>query len=179
MRIAIQGQQYSFHYVATLQWFENDSIDFVYCKSFEEVFQLVRSSSVDYGVVATHNSDLGDIEIVSALITSYQPTIIDTLTLRVEQNLIGFSKDIDEIYSHPVALQQCSIFLEQHYPNAKLVEWHDTVGAVEYIASLKDPSKAAIASNLAGEEYGLSTIADTINNDSENSTDFIVFSNTN
>ena len=51
----------------------------------------------------------------------------------------------------------------------------DTAGSAAYIANLKDKSKAAIASKLSAEIYGLEILKSDIQDDKENFTRFLVF----
>jgi prephenate dehydratase len=52
----------------------------------------------------------------------------------------------------------------------------DTAGAARMVAELGDPSKAAIASRLAAEIYGLEVIASDIEDEEHNTTRFVVLS---
>ena len=51
----------------------------------------------------------------------------------------------------------------------------DTAGSAAYISSLKDKTKAAIASKLSSEIYGLEILKSDIQDDKENFTRFLVF----
>ena len=58
----------------------------------------------------------------------------------------------------------------------KLIPFHSTSVSAKLISDLKDTSKAAIASNRAASIYGLDIIEENINNQSDNSTRFIIIS---
>ena len=51
----------------------------------------------------------------------------------------------------------------------------DTAGSAAYVAKKKDKSKAAIASKLSAEIYGLDILKSDIQDDKENFTRFLVF----
>ena len=51
----------------------------------------------------------------------------------------------------------------------------DTAGSAAYISSLKDKTKAAIASKLSSEIYGLEILKSDIQDDKENFSRFLVF----
>ena len=110
---------------------------------------------------AIENSLHGPINEVYArlenLATTGQIQIFAETELAIQQNLIAFknatSGDIREIYSHPVALNQCENYLAQHFPDAEKIEYEDTAAAVRFIAEQNDPTKAAIAGAQAAELY--------------------------
>jgi len=102
--------------------------------------------------------------------------------LRIEQCLIGLPgssiQDIKAVYSHPVALAQCTDYLDNTLPSANREEHHDTAGSVKLIKELNDPSIAAIASREAAALYGLEVLADSIETNKENYTRFVCLTNT-
>lgn len=173
MRIAIQGQVASFHHTAALQWF-GSAITPVACETFAEVFGALNRHEADAAMVAIENSLYGSINQVYDLIESHGYPIVGEVHLPVHQQLIGTpGVEITHIYSHPVALAQCADFLETHYPNAKRVEYADTAGAVEFIASTGTPHYAAIASKAAAEQYAQPIIHEAIEDNPANFTRFL------
>ena len=81
-------------------------------------------------------------------------------------------RDIKDVYSHAQALSQCSNFIKKN----NLIEHvrADTAGSAEMVSSLKDKSKAAIASVLSAETYGLKILKNNIENEKGNLTRFLV-----
>jgi prephenate dehydratase len=79
--------------------------------------------------------------------------------------------DIEEVFSHPMALAQCRRFFAAH-PEIRAVEFHDTAAAVEHIARAEDPRLAAIASAQAAEEFGAVIVATDIHDHPGNATRF-------
>jgi prephenate dehydratase len=79
--------------------------------------------------------------------------------------------EIEEVFSHPMALAQCHRFFAQH-PEIRAVEFHDTAAAVEHIARAEDPRLAAIASAQAAEEFGATIVAPNIHDHPGNATRF-------
>ena len=66
--------------------------------------------------------------------------------------------DIREVRSHPVALEQCRVFLAKHPSwQRKIVD--DTAGAVREIVASGDPHVAAIASAFAAKVYDAQLVA--------------------
>lgn len=179
MRVAIQGVEGSFHHEAALKWY-GSHISIVPAQSFQQVFTLLEKHEVDEAVIAIENSTYGSIPESQELVRSHAYRIVGKIDLPIAQQLIGLRDaqihSIQEIYSHPVALPQCSVFLERTLPNAKLVPYHDTAASVELIKRMNDPSIAAIASAQAAKLYDLPILAGDIENDESNTTRFVILS---
>ena len=95
----------------------------------------------------------------------------------VEKNIKNIAdslnKDIKDIYSHTAALSQVNSFIRKYKIKENVMA--DTAGSAAYISSLKDKTKAAIASKLSSEIYGLEILKSDIQDDKENFTRFLVF----
>ena len=95
---------------------------------------------------------------------------------KIEHNLLGHPgiklSQIKEVYSHAQGLSQCSEFIKKN--NLAQHIRADTAGSAEMISKSKDTKKAAIASSLSAEIYGLDIIKKNIENDSGNLTRFLV-----
>lgn len=181
MNIAIQGQAGSFHDQVAAQWFKS-SCDIVPCTTFAEVFQAYENGDADAIVCAVENTIYGSINEVYQLIEDCSAPIVGEVKLQINQQLIARSganeKTITEIYSHPVALTQCRDYLAEHYPNAELIEFFDTAGAVEFVKSLNTDKAAAIAGEQAARLYGLPVIAKDIQDNAHNHTRFMILQDT-
>lgn len=173
MRIAIQGEEASFHHTAAKQWFGQDIV-IVPCESFSEVFGVLNRHEADAAIVAIENSLYGGINQVYDLIESHGYPIVGEVHLPVHQQLIGTPNEtITHIHSHPVALAQCEVFLDTHYPDAKRIEFHDTAGAVRFVKESGNHHFAAIANREAATLYGLSIIDEDIEDNPANFTRFL------
>jgi prephenate dehydratase len=82
--------------------------------------------------------------------------------------------DIKTVESHVHALGQCRAFIRRHGLTALVVA--DTAGAARDVAERRDKTRAAIASRLAAEIYGLAILAEDVEDESHNTTRFIVLS---
>lgn len=176
IKVAIQGQEGSFHDAVTKRWFKD--YELVCCDTFHDVFESVNLGTADMAVVAIENSLYGSISEVYDLVLKYKFPIIGELVEHIHLQLMaktGVSlNDIAEVYSHPVALNQCREWLEINLPHAEIVEHHDTAGAVSYIKDLDSPYAAAIASNQASILYKLPIVATDIEDEKTNLTRFVV-----
>ena len=178
MRIAIQGTLGAFHEFAARKWYKDQSIEFVYCDTFREVFKALQEKRADLAVVALENSLYGSINEVYDLLQHSSSTIAGEIMLHIHQQLIGLPgaplAGIKYVYSQPVALAQCNYYITTHLPHATPVDYHDTTASVHYVKEQNDPSIAAVAGIDAAKEYGLSVIAENIEDNKQNFTRFLV-----
>lgn len=150
--IAIQGQTASFHDIAARQ-FLGKTINLVSCETFAATFEALHAGRADSAVVAIENSLFGSINEVYDLLLKHRFWISGEVYLRIEQCLMGLPdtqiSDIEEVYSHPIALAQCEQYLEGKLFRAKRFEHHDTGGAAADVRRWQDKTKAAIGSSPA------------------------------
>lgn len=177
-KIGFFGVVGSFCEEAMIKYFGNVSDPKSYGE-FEDVFLAVKNGEIDYGVLPIENSSTGAISQVYDLLYKYGFHIVGEECIKIDQHLIGI-KDTDlnnvtEVYSHPQGFEQSSEFLK-NYSNWKLIPFHSTSVSAKLVSDLKDKSKAAIASKRAANIYNLDILKENINNQSENSTRFIIIS---
>lgn len=178
-RIAVQGIVGSFHEDAALKYFDEE-VEVVECKSFTKVCDLVDADEVDYAVMAIENSIAGSLLKNYQLIRDYHLRIIGEIYLHIQMNLMvapGVKPaDITDIYSHPVALQQCIEYLEKYFPNAKLHQGMDTAAAAKLISETKPANAAAIANLRSAKLYDLEVLETGIETNKKNYTRFLIMS---
>ncbi|MCA9332793.1 prephenate dehydratase [Candidatus Saccharibacteria bacterium] len=176
IKIAIQGQEASFHDIAARNFF-GDNAKIKPCESFESTFSSLQEGQADFALVAIENSLYGTINKVYDLLLSSELKICGEIYLHIEQCLIGLPdtklSDIKNIFSHPVALAQCSRYLDNNIPNAHRHEYQDTAASVIKIKELGDQSNVAIASKQAAELYSMEIIAEGIETNKQNYTRFV------
>jgi prephenate dehydratase len=175
--IAIQGGQGSFHEIAAIFQFGNQNIK-TYCfNTFGELVRTVEKDEVDFGLIAIENTVAGSLIPNYALLESSEIEVVGEILLRIEQNLLALPgqklEDIREVYSHPIALMQCSQFLNE-YPNMRLIESEDTALSGAKIQKENLKGAAAIASQRAAELYGLSVLKAGIETNKRNFTRFLI-----
>ena len=178
-RIAIQGIAGSFHEDAALNYFDEE-VEVVECKSFTSVCQLVDSDKVDYAVMAIENSIAGSLLKNYQLIRDYHLRIIGEIYIHIQMNLMvspGVKRqDITDIYSHPVALQQCVEYIEKYFPEARLHEGMDTAASAKKVAEEKLKNGAAIANLRSADMYHLEVLESGIETNKKNYTRFVILS---
>ncbi len=145
--------------------------------SFGAAFDALERGELDYALLPIENTIVGSIHEVYDLLARRKVTIVGEEVWRVEHCLLALPgvriEDLRAIRSHPVALQQCRRFLSEltHCPSESV---HDTAGAARSVAEEGRPEVAAIASEEAGEQYGLVVLARGIADQPHNLTRFVL-----
>ena len=145
------------------------------CKTFDECFLKASKNPDSKIIIPESNRITGNIGI-EYLIFKYRLNIYSEYFQKIEHNLLGIPgakvSDIKEVYSHAQALSQCSEFIKKNKLNENVRA--DTAGSAKMISTNKNKKKAAIASTLSAETYGLEVIQKNIENDKGNLTRFLV-----
>lgn len=175
-RIAFQGEPGAYSHQACQQ--ARPDMDVVPCTTFEDVVEMTRSGEVDLGVLAVENSTYGRVADVHSLLPKAGLHIVDEAFVRVHVNLLGVPgarlEDIREAHGHVVILPQCAGFLKSHGIKGKVSS--DNARAAREAAEAGDPARAALASELAAQIYGLDVVARHIEDHKNNTTRFLVMS---
>lgn len=177
-RIVIQGIEGSFHHIAAEQIFGKD-IKLLPANSFPELINLtLDSKKSDYAIMAIENSIAGSILQNYGLLQNSGLYVIGEVFINIQQNLMALPgqtlEDIKEIHSHPMALQQCRFFLQNHMKGTLLVEDFDTSLSAKNIRNQMIMGQGAIASSLAARLFGLEILAKSIESLHNNQTRFFV-----
>lgn len=175
-KIAIQGFEGSFHQSAAIKYYGKE-VEVICCSTFREVVKVAADSSLsDGGLMAIENSIAGSILPNYNLLQKSKLKIVGEIYLQINQNLLvnpGVTlDDIREVHSHPMALLQCSDYLEKY--NWKLIETEDTALSARLIHQHKSKHIAGIAGELAAELFQLDMIAPNIHTQKNNYTRFWV-----
>lgn len=175
-RIAFQGELGAYSHQACAQ--ARPGFDPVPCQTFEDVVELTRSGEVDLGMLAVENSTYGRVADVHSLLPKAGLHIVDEAFVRVHVNLLGVRgaklDQITEAHGHVVILPQCAGFLKAHGIRGRVSS--DNARAAREVAEAGDPARAALASELAAEIYGLDVVARHIEDHQNNTTRFLVMS---
>jgi prephenate dehydratase len=175
MNIAIQGEPGSFSHEAALKLVPGATI--VPCALSAEVFAALTSGKVDAAVIPIENSLAGSVSEHFDLLLTHDVKVERETLLRIRHNLIAIpgavTSEIDRVFSHPVALAQCRLFLAQH-PRMEAFASYDTAGSVKQLVDLRDRHAAAIASEAAAQYYGAEILQAGIEDNAENFTRFFL-----
>ena len=175
-KIAFQGELGAYSHQACRQ--ARPGMDVVPCRTFEDAIEAVKSGDADLAMLPVENTTYGRVADIHSLLPGSGLRIIDEAFVRVHIALLAVPGaqpgQITTAMSHTVLLGQCRDYLKAH--NLRAVTGADTAGSAKLVAEKGDPTLAALASSLAGEIYGLQVIADQIEDQSNNTTRFLVMS---
>jgi len=136
MRVAIQGELGSFSHEAAQRMLRRATV--VPCVSSAEVFGKVRSSAVAAAVIPIENTLAGSVAEHLDLLLSSGLFIQREFRLRIQHNLIAAPgvgmRDLRQVFSHPVALQQCRRFFREN-PKIQPTPFYGMAGAGQSTAS--------------------------------------------
>ena len=174
--IAFQGEHGANSDLACRAVFPDDKT--LPCLGFDDAFAAVREGRADLAMIAVENSVAGRVADVHHLLPEGQLHIIGEHYQPIVHHLLAVPgatlADITEVHSHVQALAQCRRWLREH--NIKPIVHADTAGAAAEIARKGDKKVAAIASALAGQIYGLNSLAHGIADHTDNVTRFLILS---
>lgn len=177
-RIAFQGLEGAYSHAAALRYFGEDA-DLFHVRRFEDLMIAVQDGTADYAVMPIENSSAGAVTDNYDLLLKYDNFIVAETFVPIEHALLGTPKaklsDVRRVYAHPQALMQSSEFLNAREEWQQISIENNAVAAKK-VADEGDCSQAAVASVIAGQIYGLQTLAMPINNEKGNTTRFLILS---
>jgi len=154
LTVAYLGPEATFTHQAAIQRF-GASLRYSPQKTITDVFTEVGKKRADYGVVPVENSTEGVVTSTLDMFVDSELKIVAQILLRVRQCLLSNSplKKINKLFGHPQSLAQCRGWIQNHLPNAEVIETSSNARSAELAA--KHKNSAAIAGVLAAERYGL------------------------
>jgi prephenate dehydratase len=148
------------------------------CAAFEDAFAAVRENRARLGMIPIENSVAGRVADIHHLMPDSGLYIIGEHFERVNHHLLalpGTTLDmICTVRSHVHALGQCRNFIRA--AGIKPIVAADTAGSASEVAAGGDRTVAAIASELAGQIYGLVSLKENIEDAEHNTTRFMIMS---
>lgn len=175
-RIVFQGLEGAYSQEA-MEMFFGENCDSFHVATWKDAMEAIRMGKADYAVLPIENSSAGIVSENYDLLVEYDNYIVGEQIIRIDHALLGL-EDGDEagitsVYSHKQSLMQCSDFLEQHNEWEKFSVSNNAVAARK-VKEDGDRHQAAIASAKNAQIYGLKVLRNSIQNNKNNSTRFIV-----
>jgi prephenate dehydratase len=148
------------------------------CATFSEAYQALTAGRVEGALLPVENSLEGAVGTVLDLLVSRPgPLIRRELLLPVRSNLLARPgtrlEEITRVLSHPQPFGQCAEFLRTRLPRARLEPTHSTADAAQQVAA-GAVGAAAIGARAAATRYGLEVIAESIQDNDDNTTRFVL-----
>ena len=176
MRVAFQGEPGAFSDAAAVQLL-GEEIRTVPRTTFDATFRAIAEQAADALLVPVENTLAGSVVRVYDLLLQSPLEICGETILPIEHHLIGCPgakfEEIRAVASHPMALAQCERFFEAN-PAFKRVPAEDTAGSVREMMAKGDKTCAAIAGRRAAEHYHALILRESIQDNAENFTRFVL-----
>ena len=148
------------------------------CPTFEDCFTALQNGDVDLGMIPIENSVAGRVADIHHLMPTSKLHIIGEWFLPIRNQLMAPKgatlETITSVQSHVMALGQCRKVIRDL--KLKPVVAADTAGSAREISEANDPTRAAIASRLAAQIYGLNILKENVEDESNSTTRFVVLS---
>ena len=149
----------------------------LFCANWDEVMRAAETGGADFAVIPVENSSEGAVGRTLDLLVETPLKVCGEILLRVRQQLlvapeVNTLQQIERVYSHGQSLGQCQQWLNTFLPQAQRVAVSSNAEAASLV--MHQPGSAAIAGDLAAERYGLKVLHANIEDESGNTTRFLV-----
>jgi len=174
--VAFQGEHGAFSEAAAMQLL-GENISTVPRRTFDGAFRAVEEGAADALLAPVENTLAGSVVRVYDLLVQSQLVIVAETILRIEHHVIGCPgatfEGLRSVASHPMALAQCERFFLAH-PGLERIPAEDTAGSVRDVLAKGDKTAAGIAGRQAAVRYGGVILAESIEDNAENFTRFVL-----
>ncbi|WP_062238682.1 prephenate dehydratase [Fictibacillus sp. FJAT-27399] len=178
MKVAYLGPHGTFSEEAAHRYFSGQEIEWHMCDSVPEVLEAVGEGMADKGIAPIENAIEGTITMTVDSLLVHDLYIDGEAILPVSLHLLAASEtrleDIKEVWSIPPALAQCRQYLRSL--KVKSRHFDSTASAAEAIRNTDRRDVAAVASEYAGNLFGLQPVKRNIEESFENQTRFVIVS---
>jgi chorismate mutase/prephenate dehydratase len=172
--VAYLGPAGTFSEQAVYQQF-GSAVSGLPCASIDEVFRATEAGTADCGVVPVGSASAGAINRTLDLLLATTSLISGEVSIPVHHSLMsktGSMEGVTVVCAHSQALAQCQVWLNLHHPGIERRAVASNAEAA--VMASQDPTVAAIASEMAGEQYQLGVVQAHIQDDPHNRTRFAV-----
>ncbi len=176
-RVAYLGPEGSFTHQAAESRFGAMS-EYLPTFSIASVFKAVEANRAKYGVVPIENSIDGVVGETLDLLAKSPLKIVAEIYMPIHHSFASLQEDlkkVTKIYSKDIAFKQCKNFLQEHFlESIEQIPVESTAKAA--MLAKKDPTSAAICSDIAAKLYNVPILFENIEDVHTNTTRFIVLS---
>ena len=179
-KVVYQGVPGAYSYIAMKRYF-GENVENFHVPTWRDAMEAVKMGKADYAVLQEKLNELETLlyQDRSVYKQGYSPS--ELRKMLIEHALLGLpGTDLDKVttvYSHPQGLMQCEGFLEQH-KDWNQISQANTAQSAQKVLLEKNPSHVAIASEEAAQVYGLEVLKHKINDLDNNTTRFVIVTNT-
>jgi prephenate dehydratase len=176
--IAYQGEPGANSHIACLDDYPDHQP--LACATFEDAFVALQDGDADLAMIPIENSIAGRVADIHALLPASGLHIVAETFLPIRFQLLAAPgatlESLRTVHSHVHALGQCRKIIRRL--GLTPVVSSDTAGSAREVAEARDLTRASLATKLAGEIYGLTTLAADVEDEAHNTTRFVVLSKT-
>lgn len=162
MKIGYLGPEGSYSQLAAIKF--RPAAQAVGYATFFALFSALDNGECDYIAVPIENTLQGGVLQNIDLMQNNGVFAVEERVVQIDHRLAKVAgadnEDIKKIYSHPQALAQCALFLNENFPRAELIATSSTTAG---LAEIKDGTEAAIVGahiTASGFELSKENIAD-------------------
>jgi prephenate dehydratase len=174
LKIAFQGEPGANSHIAIVDAYPD--AEPMPCATFEDALAAITSGEADLGMIPIENSVAGRVADIHHLLPASGLYIVGEWFLPIHHQLMAprgaTLEGIKSVESHVHALGQCRRIIRKF--GFKPIVAGDTAGSARIVAERGNKACAAIASPLAAEIYGLDILAENIEDETHNTTRFVV-----
>ncbi|CAN1220198.1 Arogenate dehydratase/prephenate dehydratase 1, chloroplastic [Linum perenne] len=174
MRISFKGLPGSYSEEAALKAYPK--CETVPCSDYEDAFKAVELWIADKAVLPIENTSGGSIHRNYDLLLRHRLHIVSEVQLASNLCLLAMpgvrAGELTRVLSHPQALALCDTFLSELGLTGESM--NDTASAAQCLAANELRDAGAVASARAAELYGLTILAEKIQDDPDNVTRYLV-----
>lgn len=175
--VVFQGVPGAYSQAAMLRFF-GDKVQSFPVDTWRNAMETIRTGMADFAVLPIENSTAGAVNENYDLLMEYDVSIVGEQIIPIDHCLLGVSgaakEEIKTVYSHPQALMQCEEYLRFTHPEYEAVALDNTAMAAMKVRDDADKTQAAIAGRINAELYGLSILDESIEDDKNNETRFVI-----
>ncbi|MBO6130032.1 MAG: prephenate dehydratase [Pseudobutyrivibrio sp.] len=178
--VCFQGVQGAYSQLAMIEFFNDEMKDSFHVDLWRDAMEAIKKGKADYAVLPIENSLAGSIEENFDLLSEYNVAIIGEQILKVDHALLGVKgakiEDIKTVYSHPKAIAQCENYIRNYHIDWDVKNLRNTAMSAQKIHTDNDITQAAIGSKYNAILYDLDILEESIQDDKNNETRFIIVS---
>ena len=178
--VCFQGVEGAYSQLAMMEFFDKMKSSF-HVDLWRDAMEAISTGKADYAVLPIENSLAGSVEENFDLLSEYNVAIIGQQIIKVDHALLGIKganiSDIQTVYSHPKAIAQCENYIRLNHIDWDVKNLRNTAMSAQKIRDDGDVTQAAIGSKYNAKLYDLEILEESIQDDKNNETRFIIVSN--
>lgn len=177
-RVAYLGPAGTFSQQAVVKQF-GQAVETFAEADIDACFQAVETGRADFAVVPVENSTEGAVGRTLDLIVTSPLRVCGEVVLPIHQTLMRKTDQLEgitRVYGHAQSLAQCQQWLAQHLPHAERVPVVSNAEGARRAA--EEANAATLGAEAAAGLYGLAVVKHRVQDESSNTTRFLVLGKT-